>query len=503
MNELSLLTGADSKGEKLYVDSVFSAYTYTGNGSTQTINNGIDLAGKGGMVWIKGRSAAWNNALFDTSRGATQRLTTDTTTAQIAAGTELTVFDSAGFTVGGGSLTNGAFDYVSWTFAKAPKFFDIVTYTGDDNFSGRQIAHSLGQSPGMIIVKKTSGVKDWEVWHRSLTDGAYVQLNSTVAQTGAGGFDYFGASATQTATYFTLGDLNDDGVNRSGATYVAYLFAHDTSADGMIQCGSFTTDGSGNATVNLGWEPQYILGKASSVAASWEIFDTARGLLANGNDQRLKAESSVADDSSDHYDITSTGFKAVNGNPSTTYIYLAIRRPNKPPTTGTQVYNAIARTGTGAAATVTGVGFAPDMLIDCDKGSTSTEPYKYWWDRLRGLRFICSNNTTAEAGGGDDLAGFDTMDGVKLGTSLSLRTNGSGYPYINHFFKRAPRVFDIVCYTGTGAATAFSHGLGVLPEFIIWKSRSTTNRWDVWHKDLGVYASDAHRACTQHNCGSW
>ncbi len=36
-----------------YVDDVFSAYTYTGNGSTQTITNGIDLAGKGGLVWLK------------------------------------------------------------------------------------------------------------------------------------------------------------------------------------------------------------------------------------------------------------------------------------------------------------------------------------------------------------------------------------------------------------------------------------------------------------------
>lgn len=37
-----------------YVDDVFSAYTYTGNGSTQTINNGIDLAGKGGLVGLRG-----------------------------------------------------------------------------------------------------------------------------------------------------------------------------------------------------------------------------------------------------------------------------------------------------------------------------------------------------------------------------------------------------------------------------------------------------------------
>jgi hypothetical protein len=36
-----------------YVEDVFSTYLYTGNGSTQTITNGIDLDGEGGMVWIK------------------------------------------------------------------------------------------------------------------------------------------------------------------------------------------------------------------------------------------------------------------------------------------------------------------------------------------------------------------------------------------------------------------------------------------------------------------
>jgi hypothetical protein len=42
-------------GEALAIEDVFSTYLYTGNGSTQTITNGIDLAGEGGLVWIKRR----------------------------------------------------------------------------------------------------------------------------------------------------------------------------------------------------------------------------------------------------------------------------------------------------------------------------------------------------------------------------------------------------------------------------------------------------------------
>ena len=39
-------------GDAVFVEDVFQNWLYTGNGSTQTITNGIDLAGKGGLVWI-------------------------------------------------------------------------------------------------------------------------------------------------------------------------------------------------------------------------------------------------------------------------------------------------------------------------------------------------------------------------------------------------------------------------------------------------------------------
>ena len=36
--------GAAGGGDPVYVDDVFSTYLYNGNGSTQTITNGIDLS---------------------------------------------------------------------------------------------------------------------------------------------------------------------------------------------------------------------------------------------------------------------------------------------------------------------------------------------------------------------------------------------------------------------------------------------------------------------------
>ena len=57
-------------GPPVYVEDVFSTYLYTGNDSTQTITNGIDLSTKGGLVWSKVRNNSDSHWLVDTIRGA-------------------------------------------------------------------------------------------------------------------------------------------------------------------------------------------------------------------------------------------------------------------------------------------------------------------------------------------------------------------------------------------------------------------------------------------------
>ena len=140
-------------GDNLYVEDVFSTYLYTGNSSTQTINNGIDLDGEGGLVWHKRRtSTGENHYLYDTERGVAKALQSNQTNAEGATGTGgLTSFNSNGYTYGTAQETGQ--DYVGWTFRKAEKFFDVVTYTG--NGSNRTISHSLGSVPCFVIVKRT------------------------------------------------------------------------------------------------------------------------------------------------------------------------------------------------------------------------------------------------------------------------------------------------------------------------------------------------------------
>ena len=74
---------ARSGAAPAYIEDVFSTWLYTGNGSTQTITNGIDLATKGGLVWNKFRNSAdWGHVLTDTNRGASSQLISNSTAAQ-------------------------------------------------------------------------------------------------------------------------------------------------------------------------------------------------------------------------------------------------------------------------------------------------------------------------------------------------------------------------------------------------------------------------------------
>jgi hypothetical protein len=70
-------------GPAIYIEDVFSTYLYTGNGSTQTITNNIDLSTKGGLVWAKERSntGTWHQ-LRDTVRGGNQELYSNDTSSQ-------------------------------------------------------------------------------------------------------------------------------------------------------------------------------------------------------------------------------------------------------------------------------------------------------------------------------------------------------------------------------------------------------------------------------------
>jgi hypothetical protein len=473
-----------------YIEEVFSTYLYTGNGSTQTITNGIDLAGKGGAVFAKSRTnASGFPSWFDTNRGALKRLQSSSTLQEGTVANSLTAFNSDGFSVGS-VLSASSENFVGWTFRKQPKFFDVVTYTGD-GASSRNIAHNLGSVPGCFIVKETnySGT-NWRVYHRSLGNTNEVYLNTTAASTATTSW----ASTTPTSAVFTVGVSGGAGPNDSGSNYVAYLFAHDaggfglTGTDNVISCGSYTGNGSSTGpVVTIGYEPQWLLVKNASDVSNWALIDNMRGwnvIDGAANVAQLLANTASAEVQSQRAKPLSTGFQ-INDNGSSvntsgaTYIYIAIRRgPMKVPTDATKVFSPVAYTGNDTNPRTVGTLQVTDLAINMNRLGEGDSPI--WVDRLRGPElYLDSAATSAEAGG---LTGW--LLG-QVGQTINGIRNTNPTTYIDWLFRRAPGFFDVVCYTGTGVIRTVAHNLAAVPQMIIVKSRNISGFWPVYAEPMG------------------
>jgi hypothetical protein len=492
---LQAAAGNAGAGASLDVDDVFSTYLYTGTGAAQTITNGIDLDGEGGLVWIKNRDRSIGHALFDTERGANRDLNSDDTSAENYNTTIGQTFNSNGFSLDNNYTdTNySGEDFASWTFRKAKKFFTCLTYTGDGT-SGREIAHNLGCDVGMLIVKKTSGSQDWWVWNRGLNTNGLLRLNTTSADNGSDGRYVFGDGTNPinpTSSVFTVEGTSGDTSNTSGATYVAYIFAHndgdgefgpDGDAD-IIKCGSYTGNGSTSSGphVDLGFEPQWILVKNATNTGNWSISDSMRG-FHHGNQinllyPHLNNAEAVISTTPSQAAPTPTGFQiqssGTNFNQNgSTYIYIAIRRgPLAPPESATDVF-AIDALGDAGANPTWDSGFPVDFVIQ--ENVDSGDPIAA--SRLTGDGYLRTNKTDVE--GNISWIKWDLMDGWgRLASTLPSR--------INYLWRHAPNYFDAVAYTGNGTAgRTVSHNLGVAPEMMWVKARSKIEDWSVYHAGI-------------------
>jgi hypothetical protein len=297
-----------------------------------------------------------------------------------------------------------------------------------------------------------------------------------------------------TATTFKVTAWAD--LNNTGATYVAYLFAHNaggfglTGTDNVITCGSYTGNSSATGVLqNLGYEPQWVMIKSSNDTQDWAIFDNMRGVTTGVGavDARLVANKSEAENNSfDYVEFNATGFtpmrsQTLTNSSSNTYIYIAIRRgPMKVPTTGTSVFalntrsNATTQNGTVVTSPSA---LAFDQFWMVNRGTNPSNPSALFsiFDRLRGGGALYTAYTSAESssvlnfGNGQNsvrfTAAFDTVS-----------TN-----YVQYFASRAPGFFDVVCNSsGSDSQMLLNHNLGVAPEMIIKKLRNGSANWNTW-----------------------
>lgn len=319
-----------------------AASLYQGTSATNNVSNAVNgVSMQPDFVWIKARTAADNHGLFDSVRGANNRLISNLTNADVTLTDTLMSFNSNGFTLGvdaGGRVNASTETYVAWQWkangaavsntagsitsqvsAGVSQGFSVVTYTGTQ--TAATVGHGLGVAPKMIIVKaRSNGTFNWTTWHGTFTGNGYIYIDGTNA-VGSSSGPWNGTLPT--SSVFSLGA--DLGTNRSADTYVAYCFSE---VAGYSKFGSYTGNGSADGPfVFTGFRPRWVLVKATGGAYHWWIWDTARNTYNAMNDA-LVPDLSVAEQSPLPIDCLANGFKlrTSNGemnNSGTTYIFAA------------------------------------------------------------------------------------------------------------------------------------------------------------------------------------
>lgn len=303
---------------------------YTGNNSTNAITG---LGFSPDLVWIKARSSALNHVLFDTVRTRDYGLYPNLTNAEpaaSAANTDLTSFNSAGFTLGGNynfNVNDSGAPFVAWTWdagsstvtnndgtitsqvrANPSAGFSIVSWTGTG--ADGTIGHGLGVPPVMYILKARNASSSWSVL-TTVIDGSvdYLYLNTTAAAASTGG----GFSIAPTSSVISLGFAT--GGNALNEQDIAYCFA---PVEGYSAFGSYTGNGSADGPfVYTGFRPRWVLIKNTSTTASWWMHDTVRNTY-NVIDLGLYANTSASEASAgfpyNSIDTLSNGFKIRNNS---------------------------------------------------------------------------------------------------------------------------------------------------------------------------------------------
>jgi hypothetical protein len=322
-----------------YPGKNFNTVIYTGNGSTQSITG---LGFKPDLVWLKRRDGTKANALFDSNRGVTKYLSSDSQGTGATDTSTLTTFGTDGFSLASpaaNNLVNGnGFTYVGWCWkanggttssdssgditvtrqSNTKGGFSILTYTGNGS-ADQTIAHGLGATPAFIITKNTSSNSHWAVWHQSHT-GYYGQIEDT------------GSWASDSSQFYTdgmtsnfIGVKGSGATNDSGSSMLGYVW---TEIDGYSKFGSY--EGNNNADgpfVYTGGRPRLLMIRNTEQSSNWMVYDTARSTFNVVENYLFWGQSSAEDSAGSSFDIDilSNGFKIrsteVNLNNTRKYIY--------------------------------------------------------------------------------------------------------------------------------------------------------------------------------------
>tara|TARA_R100001594_G_scaffold32336_2_gene60056 strand:+ start:398 stop:1459 length:1062 start_codon:yes stop_codon:yes gene_type:complete len=325
----------------------FSPKTYSGTGSTQTISG---FGFQPDMTWIKDRGTGNSHDIYDSVRGAGKRIRPSSVVVENdRSGTDsVSAWTSDGFTLIGanGANNESGLSYATWNWKagttsgiatngsttitpSAYSFnqtagFSIVTYTGNDT-AGAKVAHGLGATPALIIIKSRTSENSWNVYHQSNGATKYMLLDSNESvNTNTNRWN----DTAPDSVNFTLGSTGATNGSGSDSPFIAYCFAE---KKGYSRFGTFTGTGQVDGPfIPLGFRAAFFMYKRVDAAAHWTFhtnkIDGYNEVTKSINANEDNAESTSTGDND--IDICANGVKIREDNTHINYsggslIYIA------------------------------------------------------------------------------------------------------------------------------------------------------------------------------------
>ena len=320
----------------------FTTELYTGTGSSRTIST---LNFKPDWCWIKNRGTTDRHSLFDVVRAAPYVLASNLTQESQSQPSELTAFNTNGFTVNTATSVNASSNnYVSWNWkagtavsgattgsgtaktytgsVNTTSGFSIVSYIGNGT-AGHTIPHNLGVAPTCIILKRyDGGTTRWFVYSKDNGNTAWLELNTSDSIWNS---RTEWNSTTPTSSVFSVGSQAD--INGNGNTHIAYCFA---DIQGYSKFGSYAANANVDGPfIYTGFSPAFVLLKQyNTTGSNWMLFDDKREGY-NIENYYLHPDTNASEGTTDKLDLVSNGFKIRTTGGDTNsgdFIYMAFAK---------------------------------------------------------------------------------------------------------------------------------------------------------------------------------
>lgn len=319
------------------LEDAFKTQLYTGTGGNGNSVSGFGFAPD--LIWLKDRDTGYPHYLYDSSRGALKGLRPSETDVE-STNLGVSSFDSDGFTLdsnaganqwnspncswvwkcnGGTTSTNTDGSINSTVQVNNDTGLSIIQYTGSGSASST-VGHGLTGVPRFILAKSRSWANNFLMYLHDGTNYYHGYIDDETQPF------YKNSSNTQVGT---SGDLPTSsvietshiGTNNSGQSFMMWAWE---PKDNYSKFGSYTGNGSNGRSLNIGFQPDFVLIRSLASNENTLMFDSARG-----NNKALYADKVTAEQTYNYFSFDSTGFVlpqwgSSNGN-GQEYIYAAWR----------------------------------------------------------------------------------------------------------------------------------------------------------------------------------